>query len=252
MPPDRILVTGASRGGIGGAVCRRLIADAAARGAPPRITISATGAAPDLDVLAADLEGLGASVLTVTGDLADPEFPAILAGKAAGFCGGLDLVVSCAGRSWRGPLTDLSAGDWDAALAVHARAPWLLAQAAYPHLSGSRGSFTAIGSVAGTIPHAGAGAYPAAKAALIMACRTLALEWAGSGVRVNVVSPGLIGTGAKPKPYAAGCVPLGRAGTPEDVAGAVAFLAGAPYITGENIIIDGGLAQAGLELIRRA
>lgn len=252
MRPDRILVTGASRGGIGGAVCRRLAGDAAGRDARARIVISATGASPGLGELAGELLDLGTEVMTVTGDLADPGFPAILAAKAAGFCGGLDLVVSCAGRSWRGPLADLSAGDWDAAFAVHARAPWLLAQAAYPHLSESRGSFTAIGSVAGTIPHAGAGAYPAAKAALIMACRCLAMEWAATGVRVNVVSPGLISTAAKPKPYAAGCVPLGRAGTPEDVAGAVAFLADAPYITGENIIIDGGLAQAGLELIRRA
>ena len=249
MPPDRILVTGASHGGIGGAVCRRLAADAAGRGTQARITISATGASM---ALAAELLDLGADVLTVPGDLADPGFPAILAAKAAGFCGGLDAVVYCAGRSQHGPLGELSAGDWDAAFAVHARAPWLLAKAAYEHLSESGGSFTAIGSVSGTLPHAGAGAYPAAKAALIMACRCLALEWAPSGIRVNTVSPGLISTAAKPKPYAAGCVPLGRAGTPEDVADAVAFLAGGAYVTGENIIIDGGLAQAGLELIRRA
>jgi glucose 1-dehydrogenase len=251
MPADRILVTGASHGGIGGAVCRRLAADAADADLRPRITISATGASPGLGELAGELGDLGADVMTVTGDLSDPEFPAILAGKAAGFCGGLDLVVSCGGRSQHGPLTDLSAGDWDAAFAVHARAPWLLARAAYPHLRDG-GSFIAIGSVAGTIPHAGAGAYPAAKAALIMACRTLALEWAASGIRVNVVSPGLISTAAKPKPYADRIVPLGRAGTPEDIADVVAFLADAPYITGENIIIDGGLVQAGLELIRRA
>jgi NAD(P)-dependent dehydrogenase (short-subunit alcohol dehydrogenase family) len=252
MPPDRILVTGASHGGIGGAVCRRLVAAAIDADLRPRITISATGASPGLGELAGELGDAGADVLTVTGDLSDPEFPAILAGKAAGFCGGLDLVVSCAGQSQRGPLGEAGTGDWDAAFAVHARAPWLLAKAACSWLKDSRGSFTAVGSVSGTVPHAGAGAYPAAKAALIMACRTLALEWAGAGVRVNVVSPGLISTGRKPKPYAAGCVPLGRAGTPEDVADAVAFLADAPYITGENIIIDGGLIQAGLELIRRA
>ncbi len=252
MPPDRILVTGASPGGIGGAICRRLVTDAMTTATvPPRIVISSAGE-DSTAILGGELDRFGASVLTVTGDLADPEFPAILAGKAAGFCGGLDLVVSCAGRSQRGTLTSLSTGDWGAAFAVHARAPWLLARAAYPWLGESRGSFIAVGSVSGTIPHAGAGAYPAAKAALIMACRTLALEWAADGIRVNAVSPGLISTGRKPKPWAAGCVPLGRPGTPEDVAGAVAFLAGAPYVTGENIIIDGGLTQAGLELIRRA
>ena len=84
-----------------------------------------------------------------------------------------------------------------------------------------------------------------------MLCKVLAAEWAPAGVRVNAVSPGLVGTQARPKPHAGEVVPLGRAGTPEDVAGMVAFLASADagFITGQNIVIDGGLTGAGLDLI---
>ena len=136
-------------------------------------------------------------------------------------------------------------------MAVHVRAAWLLAKAAFPFLKEAGGSFIATGSVSGTLPHADHEAYPAAKAALIMLCRTLALEWAGAGVRVNVVSPGAVSTQASGKANAGDYVPLGRAGLPEDVAAAVAFLSGpdAAYITGQNLLVDGGLAQAGRSMI---
>ena len=246
-------MTGASRGGIGGGIARRLARDAWARREDASIVLAATGSDPDLKLLAGDVEDLGASVSVAHGDLADPDVPGVLVQHAAGFCAGLDLVVSNAGRSQHGQLTRASLGDWDDALNLHARAAWLLAKAAYPFLAASRGSFIATGSVTGTLPHAGKGAYPVAKAALIMACQTLALEWAASGVRVNVVSPGLISTQVAPKPDAGQVVPLGRGGTPDDVAGVVAFLASpdAGFITGQNVLADGGLLAAGLERVRR-
>ena len=247
----RILVTGASWGGIGGEVCRRLVRRP---GIPAvRIAISATGTDPDfIGRVKADLCCPGVAVLAVPGGLEDPEFPGRLVKEAAEFCEGLDLVVSNAGRPQHGTLNDLSLDDWDTAFGLHVRAAWLLAKAAYPHLAQSHGSFIATGSVSGTVPHAGHGAYPVAKAALIALCQNLAIEWAPAGVRVNVVSPGLVSTRRKPKSYAAGFVPLGRAGLPEDIAGVVAFLAGpdSAYITGQNIVVDGGLTQAGLELIK--
>ncbi len=244
-------MTGASRGGIGGAICRRLAADAAARGERARIVISATGRALGFRPLEYDLKELGADVGAMTGDLTDPEFPGRLVQEAAEFCGGLDLVVSNAGRTPHGQLNDTELASWDAVMAVHVRAAWLLAKAAFPFLKEAGGSFIATGSVSGTLPHADHEAYPAAKAALIMLCRTLALEWAGAGVRVNVISPGAVSTQASDKPNAGNYVPLGRAGLPEDVAAAVAFLSGpdAAYITGQNLLVDGGLAQAGRSMI---
>jgi NAD(P)-dependent dehydrogenase (short-subunit alcohol dehydrogenase family) len=238
----RILVTGARHGGIGGAAARRLACDGA------RMVIAATGERPDFDLLADELEALGAKVLALPGDLEDPQWPGEITDAAAEFCGGLNTVVSCAGRSGHGSLSGITAAQWDACFALNARAPWLLAKAAYPYLAASRGSFTAIASAAGSVTYPGGAAYPAAKAALIALCRQLALEWAPDAVRVNTISPGLVSTPRSPKITAGRIIPLGRAGVPEDIAAAVAFLASpaAAYITGQDIVIDGGLSAAGL------
>lgn len=241
----RVLLTGASNGGIGGAIARRLADDAARNARKLHLVLStATGATS----LANELRATGADVLDVTGDLADPEFPAELASKAVRFCGGLDLLVSSAGRSQHGALENIRLKEWDEVMNVHARAPWQLACEAFPALAESKGAVIAVGSVSGSLPHPGAGAYPVAKAALIMAYRVLAQELAHAGVRVNTVSPGLISTTAKPKPWAGDVAPLGRPGLPEDIAAVVAFLASpaAAYITGQDIQVDGGLAGAGL------
>jgi NAD(P)-dependent dehydrogenase (short-subunit alcohol dehydrogenase family) len=250
----RALVTGASRGGIGGAIARRLAADAARRHEQAHIVISATGVNPDFWALKADLIRPGVAVHAVAGDLRGDRLPGSLVRIAAEFCGGLDLVVSCAGRTPGGALENTSTGSWDETMNVHARAPWLLAKAAFTRLADSRGSFIAIGSIAGREPLQGAGAYPVAKAALAALCRVLAAEWGQYGIRVNTVSPGLIATQRSGKPYAGRITPLGRAGLPEDVASAVAFLAGgdAAFITGQDIVVDGGFTCAGLTRIAEA
>src|SRR4029450_13914670 len=121
-------------------------------------------------------------------------------------------------------------------------------------LKASRGALVAVGSFAGVLPRTGGGAYAAAKAALIVLCQQLPQGGAPDGIRVNVVSPGMIRTPLSASIYAdpvmarrrADLVPLRRAGTPDDVANTMAFLVGrdSAYVTGQNIIVDGGFAAS--------
>ena len=249
----RALVTGASRG-IGGATCMKLARDSLGRGEQAKIVACATGIRADLHELVAELKGLGAEAIALTGDLADPEVPARLVDEAQQFCGGLDAVVSNAGYSTAGALAELSLADWERMFATNLRPTWLLAKAAHEPLKASRGALVAVSSFAGVLPRAGGGAYAAAKAALIVLCQQLAQEWGEDGIRVNVVSPGMIHTPLSASIYAdpvmarrrADIVPLRRVGTPDDVAGTIAFLLGpeSAYVTGQNIIVDGGFAAS--------
>lgn len=249
----RVLVTGASRG-IGRAICLRL----ARQGA--EIAACASSHPDELATLVQEASAAGGRLLPFTGDLADPATPARLVAQATDALGGLDAVVSNAGVSRPSKLADLDLADWDYLLAVNARAPWLLAKAAFAALRESRGSFVSVASMSGVQPYPGMGAYSPSKAAVLMLTRVLAQEWAAHGVRVNAVSPGLIHTSLTARVYAdaptkaarEALVPLHRIGNAEaDIAGVVAFLIGpdAGYITGQNILADGGLLDATQGLI---
>jgi NAD(P)-dependent dehydrogenase (short-subunit alcohol dehydrogenase family) len=249
----RVLVTGASRG-IGRAIALRLARDVAQREEQAIVTIAGAEVGPDLANVAAEIEKAGARVLSVAGDLSDPDVPGRIVEQALDFCGGLDVLVSNAGITSPAPLASLARDQWDLLFAVNARAPWLLAQAAYPALRVSRGAYIAVASMSGLAPHAGHGAYSPSKAAVIMLCRQLAQEWACDGITVNAVCPGMIRTPLTETLYRdadvaarrKAIVPLGRVGTPEDVASVVSFVAGedARYVTGEAIRIDGGFASS--------
>jgi len=178
--------------------------------------------------------------------------PARLVGAAVERFGGLDAVVSNAGIVASGLLVDLGEDAWERVVAVNVRSAWLLARAAYPHLKAAVGSFVAVASMSGIEPYPGTGAYSPSKAALIMLVRVLAQEWAADGLRVNAVSPGLFRTAmtapiyadAQKKTAREALVPMHRIGSPErDCAGLVEFLisADAHYLTGQNILVDGGL-----------
>src|SRR5688572_6024893 len=151
----RALVTGATKKGIGGAICMRLARDALAAGKVPNIVACATGSNPGLEELAGDLRAMGAQVLALTGDLADPAVPDRLMQQALAFCGGLDGLVSNAGHAVPARLNDLKLEDWDRMYAVHTRAAWLLAKAAHPALKQSAGAMVATSSVNGNFPHQG-------------------------------------------------------------------------------------------------
>lgn len=244
----RVLLTGASRG-IGRATCLRL----AGQGAT--IAACASAHADELNEMVDEAGRCGGKVVPIIGDLSDASTPARLVAQAVDALGGLDAVVSNAGVSRPSRLTDQSLEDWDYLMAVNARAPWLLAKAAYPALRASRGSFVAVASMSGVQPYPGMGAYSPSKANLLMMTRVLAQEWAADGIRVNAVSPGLIHTSLTARVYAdpqtkaarEALVPMHRIGAPEqDIAGIVAFLIGADagYVTGQNILADGGLMDA--------
>ena len=252
----RLLVTGGSRG-IGRSICLRVARDAIARGEHPKLAVTATGTSPDLANVVSELEQLGADALAITGDLGDPDVPGRIVAEALEFCGGLDALVHNAGGSIAGTLLKTSIEDWDTVFNVNCRAFFLLSVAANRALRDSKGAICAIGSNAAERVQPFLNAYPPAKAAVVMLAQQMAYEWGRYGIRVNAVSPGL--TLSRSTETALGTdearertgkqIPLGRVGTPEDVASVVSFIIGpdAAYITGENINVDGALRHLGSE-----
>jgi glucose 1-dehydrogenase len=246
----RVLVTGAASG-IGRATCLRLARDARAGGRAARIAAVDVGPAPGLDGLVQELRALGAEALPLHGDMGDAEAPARVVREAVRRFEGLDGLVSNAGITRPAPLVEYTVEDWDRVFAVNTRATWLLARAAHPALAASRGAIVAVGSISGSSPHAGLGAYGPSKAAVVMLARVLAQELARDGIRVNAVSPGMVHTGMTAALYAdprvaaarAAFAPLGRVAEADEIADAIAFLLGpdARYVTGHDLVVDAGL-----------
>jgi len=247
----RVLVTGAASG-IGRATCWRLARDAKARGQVGKVAAVDLAPSAALDELVQGLRDLGVDGLPLYGDMGTADAPARVVADALERFGGLDGLVSNAGINRPGPLVSYSVDDWDRLFAVNTRATWLLAKAAHPALMASGGAIVAVGSMSGTNPHAGLGAYGPSKAAVIMLSRVLAQEFGWDGIRVNTVSPGMVRTGMTARVYADervgrerdALVPLGRVATSEDVADVIAFLLGpdARYVNGQDLVVDGGVA----------
>jgi NAD(P)-dependent dehydrogenase (short-subunit alcohol dehydrogenase family) len=247
----RVLVTGAASG-IGRATCWRLAHDAKARGQLGKVAAVDLAPSAALDELVQGLRDLGVDGLPLYGDMGAADAPARVVADALDRFGGLDGLVSNAGINRPGPLVSYSVDDWDRLFAVNTRATWLLAKAAHPALMASGGAIVAVGSMSGTNPHAGLGAYGPSKAAVIMLGRVLAQEFGRDGIRVNTVSPGMVRTGMTARVYADervarerdALVPLGRVATPEDIADVIAFLLGpdARYVNGQDLVVDGGVA----------
>lgn len=254
----RAIVTGAASG-IGRATALRLAADARPHGGARLMIVDV--AAERLDAVAAELRNQ-AEVVSFVGDLADPAVPARIATACAESLGGLDVLVSNAGILTTAPLAELALDDYDRTFAINARATWLLAKAVLPLLKESRGCLIATASISAEEPTPPLAAYSASKAALLMLVRQLAYEWGPYGIRCNCVSPGATHTGMTDAVYSdparraerASHIPLGRIGLPDDLAGAVAFLAGpdARYITGVNLPVDGGMQTTLMPTLRRA
>lgn len=256
--PVHALVTGAT-GGIGRGICFALIAQAHRDGLAIHISAAASQPGARLEALVHDLCAAGASAHGVAGDITDAAHCAALVAQAQDQGGDLTALVCNAGASGPGRLADLPVAQWDRTFNLNTRSAWLLAQAAYPALARMHGSITAIASMSGLTPHPGYGAYSAAKAALVMLCRQLAQEWAADGIRVNTVCPGMVRTPLTEAVYQdeatlqqrQALVPLGRIGQAEDIGAAVAYLSSgaASYITGQNLLVDGGISDHMLGMI---
>jgi glucose 1-dehydrogenase len=248
------VVTGAA-GGIGQATAQALVTGARAQGEDCRLLLvdrDGPGAERVAETLA------GASAMSV--DLAEPGAGEAVVAAARERIGGLDALISNAGIVGACALVDLELADWERTFAVNVRGTWLLAKAAYPLLVESRGSIVATASIAAREPAPPMGAYGPSKAALVMLVRQLAYEWGPDGIRCNCVSPGTTHTGMTDGTYSdpdrkaerASHLPLRRIADPAEVAAVIAFLAGrqASYVTGIDVLVDGGLGTSLLAAVR--
>jgi pteridine reductase len=200
--------------------------------------------------IAARLRHNGWSVLAAgraDGDLAKVEQAQALVARAVEELGGLDLLVNAAGEGFAPkPLEELDEHDWDAAFGVTAKGSFFVSQAAAPHLRASGGCIVMIEDVAGYQPWPSFAAHSAAKAAQAMLTRVLARALAPE-VRVCGVAPGSVAVEPWQEEKRAAETLLGRIGSPEDVADAVVYLAGAEFVTGSTLVLDGGrLLKSGL------
>jgi NAD(P)-dependent dehydrogenase (short-subunit alcohol dehydrogenase family) len=250
MKSMRAVITGAASG-IGRAAALRLAREAAAREGGPAHLMLVDVQQEKLEQVAAELRAAGTLVVTYTGDLTAPTVPDKIIAAAGRQLGGLDALISNAGIIKRASLLELTLEDYERSFAINTRATWLLGKAAHPLLAASRGCIVATASISAHEPTPPLGAYSASKAALVMLVRQMACEWGPDGIRCNTVSPGSTHTPMTDARYsdpvqraaARQRNPLRMVGSPENQAAAIAFLASpeAAYITGADLLVDGGL-----------
>ena len=200
--------------------------------------------------ITAQLEDAGWSVLAAwraDGDVAIPEVARRLVDRAAAELGGIDLLVNGAAEGFAPKSAlELTEQDWDLAFGATAKGTFFVTQAAAPHLRKSGGTVVMIEDVAAYQPWPSFAAHCAAKAAQATLTRVFARVLAPE-VRVCGIAPGSVAVAPDQEGRRAAETLLGRVGSPEDVANAVVFLAGAGFVTGTSLVVDGGrLLQSGV------
>ena len=230
------LVTGAGR-----RVGRALALALGRRGATVAVHYGSSG--EEAAAVVREIEALGAPAAAFRADLTDPTAPEDLVRRVVERLGSLDVLVNSAAVMERTPFGETTVADWDRMFALNLRAPFFLSQAAAPHLRASGGTIVNIADLAayetwpGYVPHG------LTKSGIVHMTRSLARVLAPD-VRVNAIAPGTV---LLPDDWRRTdeerlnrTTPLGRQGSPDDVAAAMLFLIDAGYITGETIIVDGG------------
>lgn len=239
------VVTGASRG-IGRAVALAL----AERGC--HVVVNYAGNTGAAEETASRVRGLGVRALVIKADVADQEQVNAMMKQVLQEFGRIDILVNNAGITRDNLLPRLQEQDWDAVLNTNLKGAYHCAKAVLrPMLKARWGRIINISSVVALSGNPGQSNYAAAKAGLVGFTKSLAREIGSRSITVNAVAPGYIATDMTAgltednKSQMLNSIPLGRLGTPEDVAAAVAFLAGdgAGYITGQVIVVDGGMAM---------
>ncbi|MCE2390879.1 MAG: SDR family oxidoreductase [Proteobacteria bacterium] len=243
------IVAGGGGAGIGARISR-LLAGAGA-------SVAVVDIEPDRATdVCAQIEAAGGAALPVTADLRDASAaPAILDATLGAF-GQVDALVNVAGgmhahAPWR-PLVRWQVDDWDRIVEINLRYVFLMCRAVIPAMieRGAGGSIVNITSISGVFGAPNHSAYGAAKAGLIHLTKSLCLECGPHGIRCNAVSPGAVQTaavsGAMDEQLEAvrRATPLGRAGSPDDIAQAVLFFASpmSAYVSGQMLLVDGGVA----------
>jgi 3-oxoacyl-[acyl-carrier protein] reductase/pteridine reductase len=191
----------------------------------------------------AGLEALGVEAAAFRAELRDPAQIRTAVEAAAARFSRLDILVNNAGHFETAALESITVDQWDRMFETNTRAPFLTAQAAYPHLKAAHGRIINIGSLGGLHPWPTHAHYCTSKAALHMLTRTMSKAWAPE-ISVNCVAPGMIVNGEVDPEYEhfARRTPMKRNGSPEEVAAAVLFFASGPhFITGQVLSVDGGL-----------
>jgi NAD(P)-dependent dehydrogenase (short-subunit alcohol dehydrogenase family) len=238
------IVTGGTRG-IGAATALLL----AARGAD----LALVGRYDDDDArqVVAQIEKLGRHCALILADLSRPEDAARAVDETARRLGSPQVLVHLAGGAVPGSLLEITPEAWHAAFDVHVHAVFYLCRAAIPAMRQKQeGAIVLVSSVAGIRGVAFAPAYQVVKGALPQFARAIAREFADDNIRANVVAPGVIRTRFHEKMTPEtkkhnldNRIPLHREGTPEQVAQAIAELIANDYITGETLVVDGGLTM---------
>jgi len=239
-----VLITGAG-GAIGSTIAQAL----AARGTRLVVQdISADKLAP----LQESISAVGGHALTLVADLSDADTAGDIVRTAQATLGSLDVLINSAGINRRKPIDDVTPDDFDAIVAVNLRAVYFASQAAHPIMrAAGGGSIVNLSSLSARFSFTTISVYAATKAGVTSLTRSCAREWARDGVRVNCLEPFVIKTEfTKPlwgedhrQRWFDHVTPMGRLGSPDELVGAVVFLASdaSSWMTGQSLVIDGGL-----------